>query len=262
MGEALPQSLGVDPHHAGTWLPPFPREHGAWFILLGSVLVGPAVTRVVGFSHLTLLGIAYTALLGRAALRGSRGIDRVWAAFLLGFAAVLAAALAVGSFSPMLLGAGAAGAVLQGAHILLERKKLQRHLGAELLGIGLLTIACPASLSLGARDVDPRTLGLVAANTLFFLATVPYLRARVFGPKNPAVWSQLRFGSLTIALSGAVLMGASAGPAAALTFLPQVGRAAWLVAARPSPPKSVARLGYLEVASTAFYVVALGLLAR
>lgn len=245
-----------------SWLPPLPREHGAWFILAGSALIGPALTGRFGAGHAALLLGSYGALIGRSALRGPRTIDRAWAAFLLGFAVVINVAIFLWAPSPMLLGAGAATVVLATAQLVLERLKLQRHLAAEILGIGLLTALGPASLALSGLGVDLPTLGIVAANSLYFLTTVPYVRVRVFAPKVPEVWKDMRFDALALSAAGAVVMGVSIGPLGAAPFAVELGRALRLAWAPPRPPKSVSGLGYAEVGSTVFYVVALALVAR
>ena len=248
--------MGSDPARP-TWLPPLPREHGAWFILAGSVLVGPAVELRVGFGHVALLLGAYGALIGRSALRGPRTLDRAWAAGLLGFALVINVALFVSSPSPMLLGAGAAAALLGIAQILLERRKLQRHVAAELLGLGVLTALCPASLALCGRSADLPTLGIVAANTLYFFVTVPYVRVRVFGPKVPGLWATMRFDALVLAVTGAAVMAAALAPWAAAAFAVQIGRSARLAIRPLPPPRTVAALGFTEVGATFYYVAVL-----
>lgn len=242
-------------------LPPLPREHGAWFILAGSVLVGPALTGRFGAGHVALLLGAYGALIGRSALRGKRTLDRVWAAFLLGFAVVINVAIFVSAPSPMLLGAGAAAVLLGGTQIVLDRRRQQRLLAAEVVGIGLLTALAPASLALCGFDAGPRALSVVAANALYFLVTVPYVRARVFGPKAPEVWRALRFDPLILAALGALVMALAIGPLAAAAFAVQLARAARLAWSPPGPPRSVARLGWTEVGSTVFYVVVLWLVS-
>jgi hypothetical protein len=245
-----------------SWLPPLPREHGAWFILAGSALVGPVLTGRFGAGHLALLLGAYAALIGRSALRGPRTLDRVWAAFLLGFAVVINVAIFVSAPSPMLLGAGAAAALLGGAQIALDRRRLQRHLAAEIVGIGLLTALAPASLALCGLDAGPRALSVVAANALYFLVAVPYVRVRVFAPKVPEVWRLMRFDPLVLGVLGAIVMALALGPLAAAAFAVQIARAARLAWSPPSPPRSVTRLGYVEVGSTVFYVVVLWLVSR
>ncbi len=243
-------------------LPPLPREHGAWFILAASALVGPVLTGRFGAGHGALLLGAYGALIGRSALRGPRTLDRVWAAFLLGFAVVINVAIFVATPSPMLLGAGAAAALLGAVQLLLERRRMQRQVAAEAVGIGLLTALAPASLALCGLDVGPRALSVVAANALYFLVTVPYVRVRVFGPKVPDVWRAMRFDPLILAILGAVVMAAALGPFAAAAFAVQISRSAVLAWAPPKAPRSVSSLGYLEVASTVSYLVILWLVTR
>lgn len=245
-----------------SWVPPLPREHGAWFILAGSVLLGPALTGRFGAAHLALLLGAYAALIGRSAVRGPRVLDRAWAAFLLGFAVILNVAIFFSAPSPLLFGAGAAALVLAVAQVALERWRLQRSLVAELLGIALLTALGPASLALSGLTVEPTTMGIVAANMLFFLTSVPYVRVRVFGPGRPQVWRDLRFGPAAMSVLGTLVMAVSVGPLGALPFGVELARALRLAWAPPRAPRSLTILGFTEVGATLFYLVALAGIAR
>jgi len=102
-----------------------------------------------------------------------------------------------------------------------------------------------------------RTLGAVAANSLFFFVTVPYIRVRVFGPKVPEVWSQMRYDALALAATGAVVMAVAVAPWGAAAFAVQLARALRLAFRPPTAPRSVTALGFTEVAATIFYIAAL-----
>ena len=77
------------------------------------------------------------------------------------------------------------------------------------------------------------------------------------GPKVPAVWREMRFDALSLAIAGAALMAGAAGPWAVAAFAVQLVRATKLALEPPQPLRSVVALGLVEVATTAYYVAAL-----
>ena len=239
--------------------PTLPREHGAWFVLTGSALIGPAATGALGPMHGIMLGAGWLALVGQAALQTQRVADRFWSVVLLGLALAAAAFVVSHASSPLLLGAAAATALLGGAHLVVARRDNRRSLGVEALGVALLTSAAPASLALSGARADTSTLGLVAATSLYFVATVPGVRARVFGVRDRAVWRRLRFDPLVFAALGALVLGATVRPAAAAAFAIPVARGLWLAARPPRALGSVSRLGWLEVIATGALVAVVAL---
>ncbi|MBI2895980.1 MAG: YwiC-like family protein [Deltaproteobacteria bacterium] len=237
-----------------------PREHGTWFIVGASVLLGPAVTHLVHLDHLPLASLAVVGLFGRAALKGKRPADHLWAVIFAAVGLVLGGLLLARHADALMAMSGAAAAVLLGAHRLLESRRLQRAIGSELVAVALLTLVGPASLSISGLQATGDTLALAAANSAYFLTSVPYVRIRVFGPRKPAIWRRLRFLPITLAAAGAAAMALSGPPARALAFLPLAARALFVALSCPRPLGSATRLGLVEAAGSLYYVAVIAVL--
>lgn len=238
--------------------PTLPREHGAWFVIASSSLLGPVVTGRLTLGHAVVLAVGWLALIGRSTLRGHRVADRPWSAFTLGFALTLGVALVWRAASPLLYGATVAAVLLAVAHTWLVGRNGHHDLGAEVVGMALLTTAAPASLALSGLGAEPATLGLMAAQSLFNMATIPFVRLCVFGAKDAALYRALRYDALILAALGAIGVALAVAPAAALAFAMPLVRGALLAARPPRRLESVQRVGWMEVLSTALFLVILG----
>jgi hypothetical protein len=237
--------------------PTLPHAHGAWFVIGASTLVGPAVTGRFDAGHLVIAAAGCLGLLAQAAWYGKRRLDKLFAIVFGAGTLGLGLALLLRSASPLLFGSLAACAVLADAHRIFTRGRGRRALVTEMVGMALLSCASAASLAVSGRAADSTTLALIGGNALAFMATVPYVRARVFGVKDEGLWRSMRWAPLVIVGSAAASLTVALGIVGMLALALPAARALHLALVRPRPLRSVSRLGWLEVASSTVYLAVL-----
>lgn len=251
--------------------PPVPREHGAWFVLFGSLIIGAAAGGRLGVEWVLVVAAALLLFLAREPLaklwrtRGRsvaaerrRGWLR-WLAVEVGLGLAAGFVLVIGFQRWALLAFAAIGAGLFLLHLSWSIRRQDRTLGAELLGTVGLTAAAPASVA--ALDQGGLELWLTVwlACILYFASGVFFVRMRIAGAMRPAEWPRNRRLNLIyhLLLGGFVAADLTAGilPAGAwIGFVPVVVRGLVYCLIPPRGPLNIRALGYTEVAYSAFFV--------
>ena len=262
-----PQATGHKP--LTTWTPdaaPMPREHGAWVILYGPMLVGLAAVGTLRFAPAVLVVLAVTgAYLARhaAALllrrRGNAG-TRFW----LG---AYALTLAVGAVPLIglyrrydLLVIGGMVGVIFGAHAVLMtwRGRLDRSLWGELLAVSALTLTAPAAVVAENGSLDGLAWRLWAICILYFSSSIFYVKMLLSAGKarsgldsgvrwrlsRPCVLYHLLLAGIVGWISWR--LGGVAGGLAVAGYLPVVVRALRGAAALSTKLPSLKRVGVGE----------------
>ncbi len=257
----------------------WPREHGAWGILLVPLATGAAVGAMAGGSLAALLlflaaslGLfclrtPVESLLGTAVARAQNGTERQWV--LLGTAVygLISVACIVGLFwggrnrGLFLLGAAAAACFLLQTAL----RKLGRatRTGSQIIGAIGLTSTAAGAYYVMTGQLDGRALGLWGANWLFSANQIEFVQLRLHGAKL-AGWAQ-RIGHGWHALAGlAVTIGLLFGvfelgmmpKRAVLAYHPMMLRNLWWYFQKPGPVR-VHRLGVRELISNVIFGVIL-----
>jgi len=162
---------------------PFPREHGAWFMLLVPLALGLTAPERPALPVAALLtAAALAAFLGQDAARrvwrgqrppGLVGWLGVWATL----AAGAGVTLLVAQGSAPLLGLALAGVVAFGVELAIERTRKRAWQGAsDLLAAAALALTAPAAVTLGGGDPWGRGLWLWALCVVFFASAVAHVR--------------------------------------------------------------------------------------
>ncbi|MHB8947354.1 MAG: YwiC-like family protein [Bacillota bacterium] len=253
---------------------PIPREHGAYGILLQSLLIGLFVCPESGGASLPYgVAMAFAVLAGFLAepglegLLASRGRDRAAVAWTLGFTGL---GLALGLW---LLAAGRWWLIAYGVVVLiagaarwwLTRTGQSHSVTAELLGVVGLTAAGPAVVYAASGRLSSATFWFWIILVLYFAGPIFYVKMRVrqrarrqpVGSGTPRALAALGPWAVeTLAYHwGAFILVAILAwravipPAAPLAFLPFLAKATF-TALRPTRPErfDVRRLGWTEAA--------------
>ncbi len=247
----------------------WPREHGAWGILLVPLLTGGSVGLLYG-QHSGLLALfavtavahfclrtPFEAWLGNSPLRAHTEDERqavllsmiVYGA--IGGVALFALLLAGRVYGLLLLGAVAVAMFF--AQPLLREMGRRMRLAAHLIGCVGLTSAAPAAYYVTTSQLDSRACALWAANWLFVANQIQYVHlrlrtarvtnrdARFARGQNFLMVECLTVLALALAWRAGLLPGL-----APLAFAPVLLRgAAWFF--RPPSPLDVHRLGLTEL---------------
>lgn len=244
-----------------------PRQHGAWSILLASYVLGVGCAGRWTTASLVLLAAALFGFLARQAavvfLRLPHGDERtagvaVWGA-LYGVSAALAGYFLLLGFALWRLALlGVAAGFVFCLSAALERKRLDKTLGGEVLGVLGLTLVAPAAAYAATGDFDLRTGALWFLAAGFFAATVVHVRyvmrrRRERAPSTQAAASLVCHGML-VAAAVALANQNLVPPLTPVALLPAVARAVRAVGARSDARVAVRRLGWAEVAVTTAFV--------
>jgi 4-hydroxybenzoate polyprenyltransferase len=250
-----------------------PKEHGASFISVHSLLLGIVAGFAAGGDDLAGLAIAIAfgilflplaAAISTITHRRLRSVARRRAATLgAAFAVAGATALAHGPTAE-LLGLGAMAAGLGLAYAAARQTTGPRAIPTQLAAIAGICLFAPLAWLLVAGPTDRWPLAGIAG-FLAFGGTVPYVRERVRRRRvaSATLAARLRGGRLALAWQ-AVALGAAAAAAwaglvhwlAAAAFVPGAVKTV-LGLARPETKPPIARIGYVETAiSTVFAVLA------
>lgn len=244
--------------------PPFPREHGAWAMLVIPLLLGLAVGRALETAALLLLPAMtflflsrYAALPaaarlieGKPALPGYLARRFFWTGiYLSGCLACFLGALAqtAPGARRAALGVAVVTVLLGGAQTVAALAGRGRSLWAELLGMAGLASAAPLVAAVSGHPVDARALGAALLALAYFVSSLVFVRAyraRARGEARAAVPCLAAHAVLGALL--ALLWMTGFIPAGALAaFIPVFTRTAWGLM---SPPKNIRALGWSEVA--------------
>jgi hypothetical protein len=175
---------------------PFPREHGAWFMLLAPLGLGLAAPERPALPVAALLtAAALAAFLAQDAARrlwrgqrppGLMGWLGVWAT-LAGAAGIT---LLVTRGSAPLVAIAGAGVAAFGVELGIERSRRRSlQAGSDLLAAAALALSAPAAVTLGGGDAASRGLWLWVLCFVFFTSAVAHVRLLL-------AWARLRRASL------------------------------------------------------------------
>jgi hypothetical protein len=250
-----------------------PKEHGASFMSVHSLLLGIVAGFAAGGGDLAGLALALgfgalflplTAAISVISQPRSAAAARRRAAVLGALFATLGALALAHGPARELLTTGAVGVVLAGTYGLARKTTGPRSVPAQLAAIAGISLLAPLAWLLIAGPTARWALSAAVA-FVEFGGTVPYVRERVrrrrFAAMTPA--ERLRGGATAIAWQVVALVAATTlaatgvvNPLVPAAFVP--GAVKTIVAlARPETKPPIARIGYLETAiSTVFAVLA------
>ncbi|MGO9260189.1 MAG: YwiC-like family protein [Bryobacteraceae bacterium] len=247
----------------------FPREHGAWGILLVSLITGAAVGLMAGGRAwpLTPLGITVLALfwlrtpveswIGTAPARArTAGELKLVRSAALALAAVSAAALIClfwGGQNRALLWIGAAAATAFIAQAIVRQAWRSARMAAQMIGAAGLTAVAPAAYYVVTDHVNGAAWSLWIANLVFAANQIQFVQLRIRAAHASKLNEKLSIGWWFAA--GQVTLIAFLAIAcanrlfrwcAAMAFLPVLFRGfAWFVAA--PEPLAIQALGKREL---------------
>lgn len=243
-----------------------PRQHGAWSVLLLAYVLGLAVGGPNPPALLLLppliaaLPLRHTALLWlRAGSSGRRRPLAVWLA-VYGLVLILSGALLVGVYGRwLLLPPGALAGAVGLASAGLEQRRLDRTLGAELLGMVGLSLVVPATVYAASGEFGAATFGLWLLAALDFSGSVFQVRFIARGGKGVV---SVIFHLLALGGAGAMGVLGFAPPLAALSLVPAALRAVWAAAVPGGRQPTIRRLGFEELGYAAVFVLLAALAYR
>lgn len=250
----------------------FPREHGAWGIVLIPFLTAVAIAGrfslavpvgllVVLLAFLARYPLELLLLPGRRAHPAGHSPEAVrrWAATYSILAVALGLGLVVGWRLYLLIPLSLLAVALFGAHVWAARHGRQNGTRAELLGTAGLTLSAPVGWVAATGGVDTTGVLVWLLNLAFFASGVLYVRSRIRerqAARRPEAKSTALFvvgfhaGMLLFVAALAYWLQASL--LVAVPFLAAAGRAAW-PPRRPSEPLNLRRLGWTEVGLSIFF---------
>ncbi len=247
-----------------------PKEHGAWAVLLGAFVAGAGIAgRFTGSLALLLIVLVGLALAnGPLTVLVRRGTDDGamrsralrWGGLYAGAGAVAAIPLAF--VHPGVLFGFAGLAVAFGVvRVWLVRRRRDRGLAGELIGVAGLSLAGPAATAFVRGMIAPTDAVLWLLLCLYFCSGVFYVRMRVRAAQRNGAQGGHALGAcigfhLLLVLAVAILVAAAVVPwRVGTAFIPALGRVA--VGLRVTTPLNLRRLGWSEVAFAAGFVGAL-----
>ncbi|NIM19832.1 MAG: hypothetical protein GTO51_06265 [Candidatus Latescibacteria bacterium] len=259
------------PHNRSSRVPPFPREHGAWGILIGSFFSAVAVVgAITGPMILLLLAsaslyLAHPIVLLTVRKKGDRS-DRIWGMCFITLGACFLF-LASMSYRPII----AWSLVLPGfvlAEIILIRLRKQQSLLAHMTGmIGLAAVA-PLTVILYECGVSTSAGALWAAGCAFFASGILMARYHIARMRAKSLADRVQrrdrgvlIGYHLFLAAGLLCLGLSAPSHARfiIIFLPTLVLSL-LVAADRLANISLRRIGWLIVAQTILFILLLALI--
>lgn len=170
-----------------------PREHGAWAMLFVPYIVGASVAG--GLNVYVLAGLAgvillffsrasLTILLKSRSVDGSSGQDFLprllnFAFFFVAGGGIFLYLMTAGGIWQLGI-AAAAGSGLFLAHELLVRRRRERSVAAELIGVALLTLTAPVAVYISVCDSCAELAWILwLLNAMYFGASVFYVKMRL-----------------------------------------------------------------------------------
>ena len=248
----------------------WPREHGAWGMLLVPLAIGaivgemrggtlPAVLLFLGASlALFCLRTPVEALLGASAVRAQKGTERQWV--LLGAAcySIIALATLVALFwrgNRGLLVIGAVAAASFGVQAGLRKLGRSTRTASQVLGAVGLSSTAAGAYYVSTGRLDAHALALWAANWLFAANQILFVQLRLHAAKVEGVAARLLAGwhalagiGITIVLLAIAFEEGAMPKRAVLAYHPMILRNLWWYCQKPRP-LNVHRLGIRELIS-------------
>ncbi len=236
----------------------FPREHGAWGILLVPLATGAATGLVDGGSLLPLIPLTVAALalfllrtpveswIGTTPLRtrSKTELQSVRTAVLV-FSVVSVAALVVllwGGRNTGLFWIGVAAAAAFAGQAILKRVSRGARIAAQIIGAAGLTATAPAAYYVATGDLNRTALSLWAANLAFAANQIQFVQLRIRAAHAASRKEKLLEGRwflvgqvVLIALVAAAAIRCPSNAYAAMAFLPILLRGFAWFAAKPEP---------------------------
>lgn len=254
--------------------PPIPREHGAWVMLLGPIVLGFAAERDGSILHWVLLPLAACAIFcARDAVglilrrRAGPGTAR-WLAVYTGVAAIAIGPLCRnGRLLPLAeigLAALAALGVFSMLQVLPAVKRLDRTRAGEILGASGLALTGPGACIIASGRIDLAGLFVWLAATLYFTGAVLHVKSFIEAARHRVDWSSrmrmvvtapstIYHGAFLALAALTLLQWGSIGFAALIAVAPAVARA-FAGAARLTPTlPNFKRVGMVETLFCIWY---------
>ncbi|MGQ9524133.1 MAG: YwiC-like family protein [Armatimonadota bacterium] len=166
---------------------PWPREHGAWAILLVSFAAGWAVAWRADPRLIPLLVACVFALAVRThvlEVASRQSLILLWPWGVVDGLVSLAGLCATAVGRPAVVGMAALGLFAMSADAGGRAMRLARGLAADVASIGALTLAGPAALYVASGTLSGDAFWLWAALTMHFLGAVLRVRARLAQTKD------------------------------------------------------------------------------
>lgn len=251
---------------------PVPREHGAWAMLYGPLVVAVATIGRFEWSVLlflvavTAVFLAHEPLATVARSSSSRAVNaerlrqsRRWLIIYFAIAAGATAPLLVYYQRLYLIMFGALLGALLMLHIYLASKRAERKIMGEFLGVLSLTLTAPGAYYIVQGRFDKLSLLLWVLNMLYFTSAIFYVKMRVskFAKKKESsllTWQCTVYHAfLLVFISSLVWLGWIPG-VVFLAFVPIILRAFWAMASREFR-LNLKRIGFTELGYTMVFVV-------
>lgn len=167
----------------------FPREHGAWAMLIMPFLLGIAISGVTLWQIIAGAGLFFGYLAMNAFLmmvRQPKKVHEILQSFLVysGGAAILLLAPFLHkpqAFLPILI-----MIPLLGISVVFIIKKRERHFANDLTGIIVLTMLLPIAAGLGQHFNQESMFLAMALNIVYFTGSVFYVKSLIREKANPA----------------------------------------------------------------------------
>ncbi len=256
----------------------FPKQHGAWSILIACFILGTFVGGSFGLNGIVLLISVIFGYMARHAwnvglrpskdgrLRtGALGLSAFYSLIALGGGAYLVFVAGLWDILQFALLALIIGVLT----LILSKQKKEFTAGGEIAGMMGLTLAAPAAELVGSGELSIQTGGLYVLCLLFFSGSVYHVRYLVRSKKatQGPVGERMRHGYPSIlyhlvALAMVVVGSTAIGvlpPFAPVALIPVTIKALWAVAHRFEKTLQVRQIGYNEVAHTVTFMIIAGL---
>lgn len=253
--------------------PPFPKQHGAWTVLIACFIIGSAVGARFGLESIFLFVSVIAAFLGRGALGMSLGLSpeerrkqglSVWIMLYFGIF-LLSGAWLVLRYKLRLLGLlGIVGLGLSAFSLSLEKDKKDMTQAGQIINILGLSLVSPAAEYCASGLYSLKTLGVWLVCIPFFLGSVFHVRFLVrrrleaageLGERLRAGFASLVF-HLSVLLAAVVLSKFKVIPLfAPLALVPVTLKALWPIIRPRRNPLPVKRIGRLELIHTLIFLI-------
>jgi len=252
----------------------FPREHGAWGILLVPLVSGAAAGLLAGGQFLSLVPLTVAALAlfwmrtpveswwGTTPMRAQSPEELALVKrMLLWLAAISAGALLAIFWSgrhAALVWIGGAAALAFVAQALLRKRA---RVAAQIVGAAGLTATAPAAFYLATGHFGVVAGSLWVANLLFAANQIQFVQLRIHAGRPQSRLEKLAVGRGFFAAQVLLLAVVIAGLGwfrwyAAIAFIPALARGFFWFATKPQP-LAVRRLGWMELSLATLFGVLL-----
>jgi hypothetical protein len=249
----------------------FPREHGAWAVLYGSLLLGWIASDRLRL-ELLLLALAATAWffanepLTRIVKYGQKAPSRLewqrwhlWGLVYTGVALSLSAVLVFGYGLWLLVPLGVLMGLLLALRLYGVSRRNEMSLLQEQLSTTGLTLAGPAAYYVARHSVDGAALVVWVISILFFSSGLFYVRMLLSRVKRTAnrsrrLWACCLYHTGLVAILLLMVQTGTITVWLLVAFAPLIIRAFWGMIFPPSGPPNLKRVGRLEVAYSIFFV--------